>query len=327
MSAYAYPEIICDSADPKWPQYRQEGITETDITAIIGLSPYESPYSLYTRKRGVLPPLKPTPRMRLGSFLEAYAYALWSEGPDSEGLLPRDHRNWLVRSGNRPWQLATPDRIMVREDPDLGLFAGPLELKTWNDAWDDGIPPVVRAKLLWQMDVLDTSRGWAGVLFLPSGEFRSFSLAHDRETVPCRVCEDQELMRQAAEDFLRRLRDSDPPDPDASAATLAALKWAYPPAAQETAEVDSDLWEHWCGLKVMARAVERDLREAEARIREQAGTAGILTVGGEQVGRHLRYQIAEKNIREPYWQDYIVASPARRSEDEADNGSGTDGEA
>jgi putative phage-type endonuclease len=304
------PEFVCAANDPRWLEERRKGITATDLPVILGLVSWASPYSLWAEKSGITDPAPDNDRFRLGRELEPYISARWLEatGTDRRDIV----HGGLRRPSARPWQLATLDYMTI--------FAGhsgqPIECKSWADvdrhAWDDGPPPAVRAQILWQMDVMDVPRGHWGVLFLPSGEFRHGILEHDAgcdgigiETKgDCSVCADVDLMRQAGDEFLARVRgELPPPDVDGSAATLAALRARFTPAEGPAAEVSEDLWESWIAAKVFESGAKADAKEAEAKIREIIGTATRIKVGGQIAGRRI-IAVAQVKAHERR-QDYI----------------------
>jgi putative phage-type endonuclease len=306
------PELVCSASWPQWHAERRKGITATDIPVILGLVSWASPYSLWAQKSGLTDPAPDNDRFRLGRALESYIAARWMD----ERQIPPAHRDGaysaLYRGSDRPWQLATPDRVFYDE---------PVELKSWADmdrhAWDDGPPPPVRAQILWQMDVMDVPRGHWGVLFLPSGEFRHGVIDHDESPVReyphnlpgplaesiCRACGDIAMMRSAARDFLDLIDSGTPPDVDGSAATLAALRARFTPQEGPAAEVDESLWIDFCEAKAAKSRAEADAREREAKIREIIGTATRIKVGGRVVGRRI---IATAQVKaHERRQDYI----------------------
>jgi putative phage-type endonuclease len=303
------PELVCPAADrDTWLAARRHGITATDIVTILGLSPYDSPYSLFWRKLGQVPETEETPRMALGKALEPYAVFLWEE----ETEITWTEAGALYRSSARPWQMATPDRW----SPGGGILpSGVLEVKTWADAdrhaWEDGPPARVRAQVLWQMDVMDVAAGHVGVLFLPSGEFRSYLIEHDDDctTEPaismddCSACRDITFMRAEGDDFWHRIENNQPPDPDASMATLAAVRARFPKREGKRGTVDAGLWDGWCFYKGELREAEAKVREGEILIREQLGEADEIEVDGELVGRRV---IVDAQVKaHTRHQDYI----------------------
>lgn len=283
-------ELVCLPTDPQWLDERQKGVTATDIVAVIGLSPYESPYSLYWRKRGVLLPQPDSDRLRLGRVLEAYVADRARESLKWEAEQPAG----LYRSTVHPWQLATPDRVIEIADQMV-----PLECKTWADgdarSWDGGPPLRVRAQLLWQMDVLGATRGYAAVLFLPSGRFDWYPVRHEPvDAKACDVCEDQRRMRTSGEAFWTQLLRQEPPSPDASAASLAALKAVYfDTTPDKMAEVDFDTWADYANVTGALAHLARKKEQLQAAIRARIGDAELITVEDKVVGKRQKYTIRE----------------------------------
>ena len=303
------PELVCAAADPRWLEERRKGVTASDITAILGLSPYQSPFGLWWEKTSPdMPADEDSDRLRLGRELEPYIRTRWAE---SSNAALYGTNEGLFRSSDRPWQLATPDAVLYEDvfNPELGelgdfepQLAAVLEVKSWADAdkssWQDGPPPRVRAQVLWQMDTLDVGTGHVGVVFLPSGEFRSYTIEHNHIPAPgdpatnptaCVSCFDLAAMREAGYEFYRRMTgELPPPDVDGSAATLAALRARFAdPRKDKSAPVDGTLWAAWSDAKDVTAAFKSKAAGFEAEIREQLGEATLIEVGGEVVGRRI----------------------------------------
>lgn len=332
------PELIdVAPGSPEWLAARRAGVTATDIVAVTGLSSTESAYSLYHRKLGNLPDQPDSDRWRLGRELEPYIASRWLEAHPGQFLTGHAV---LCRSSERPWQMATLDREMLvyEVEPDTNgtnvIGAEPLELKSWADAdrdrWDDGPPPAVRAQVLWQMDVMGVAAGHVGVLFLPSGEFRSFTIEHDGtqfdaelythgdfdELQACTACKLIDTMRTAGEEFMIRMLNNDPPSPDGSAATLAALKARYAePRNDKVAVIESADWQlydndcqgvaHWKANKA----------KSEARLRELIGEAGAIEVDGEIVARRV-ISTVKAHYRKEGTRDVITRLKRKDNDDE-----------
>ena len=321
------PELVCAASDPRWLAERRKGVTATDITAIIGLSPYQSPFGLWWEKTSPdMPAHVDSDRLRLGRELEPYIIARWAE---SSGKALFGTRQGLFRSTDRPWQLATPDAVLYEDvfNPELGelgdfepQLAAVAEYKSWADAdktsWQDGPPARVRAQNLWQMDTLDVAVGHVGVVFLPSGEFRSYELTWDEAAQ-----RDLDLMRLLGWEFYRRMTgELPPPDVDGSAATLAALRARFAdPRKDKTAPVDAEAWERYCDWKHDRDNAEKVMRGYEAQIREQLGEATLIEVDGRTVGRRV---IATAQVKaHERTQDYIKIIKRQEGNGTDDTGS------
>jgi putative phage-type endonuclease len=323
------PELVCSAADRDlWLDARRQGVTATDIVAILGLSGHDSEYSLFWRKLGQVPDPPDNDRWRLGRKLEPYVVERWLNITDPESFMGMTIDHALYRSDARPWQLATPDAHI---EPD-----GVLEVKSWADAdrhsWDTAPPPSVRAQVLWQMDVMNVTTGHVGVLFLPSGEFRSYTIEHtplpyrhapDKHVVKasgpdetvCGVCIDLEAMREIGHEFYRRLRQElPPPSPDASRATLAAVKARFQRRQGKRGQVEWSTWSTWLNFKATIAEQETLMRRVESELREQLGEADEIEVGGELVGRRM---IADTEVKaHTRHQDYIRRINPKGSDDD-----------
>lgn len=288
------PELIdVVPGSPEWLAARREGITATDLPAILGISPHDSPYSLYYRKTGAIPDVPDCPRFALGRYLEPYIATCWALECE-EALYGV---GGLYRSAERPWQMATVDRALYRDDP-LPVLDSVLELKSWadmdRDRWDDGPPATVRAQVLWQMDVMGVARGHVAVLFLPSGVLRSYVIEHADRNAPdfdsevdfCAACRDIHLMRSAGRDFMDRLDgELPPPDADGSAASLAAARARFTPVPRKVAIIDPKTWAHYTDWDDELAQTKTTRTRLQIGIRELAGDCGDLEVDGQLVAR------------------------------------------
>jgi putative phage-type endonuclease len=309
-------ELVCGTGDrDTWLAARRAGITATDLPVILGLVTWNSPFALYWQKKGVLPEVEQSDRMRLGSWLEQEIARQWFGG--RPGLLIE---SGLYRSSVRSWQLATPDRLLTPHG-DPATATAVLECKTWGtkDGWGESdyqakdvdefrakrnqVPASVRAQVLWQMDTLGVATGHVAVVFLPSGEFRSYTIEHhpahftpnDEPLVDeCPVCRDIKLMRDRAFLFLaNHLTNSSPPPVDGLAATTDALRDLHAGAVKgKRAEIPVEIWNPWYGAGLEVKRWKEIERENANRVRQVMGDATIGTVDGEPVARREVYKRA-----------------------------------
>ena len=295
-------KLLCQAGDPEWLELRRTGITASDLPVILGLVSWDSPWALYHRKRGLLPEQEQTDRMRLGSWLEVSIATAWGQ---QHGIL----NMWeykgeaLYQNEDRPWQMATPDVVL----PDAVL-----ECKTatsrdgWGDTGTADVPAYVRAQVLWQMDTLGVDTGHVAVCFLPSGEFRSYTITHEdgckahrpETTVSCLVCIDIAAQREAGLEFYRRITGELPAPPvDGLTVTTKALQAVYAGLDDtQTAELLPGFVTTWENTRAAYRDAERAKTEADNYIREAMGTAATGTLDGKpvlrrQIGKRAGYEV------------------------------------
>jgi putative phage-type endonuclease len=324
------PELInVTPGSPEWAAARRQGITVTDIPVILGISPWDSAWALYHRKLQLIPDVRCTEAMRLGTELEPYVVALWGVENDREVILP----GALYRSTDRPWQMATIDREIAEYEveretngTEITGTKAVLEVKTvaaWQDWGDTGtaeIPPHVRAQLLWQMDVMSVSRGHVGALNRVSGEFRHYTIEHAEFTsggpTDCQVCTDLDLMRSCGQTFMTRLKNGVVPDVDESAATLAALKALHPESRNDKrATIEHELWNDYLEASAIVGSGEAAKRGYEARIRDLIGEAGVIESDGKVVA-YRRIQHVKAHTRKAGTRDMIVRASVKETTDE-----------
>ena len=286
------PELIpAEPRTPEWHAARRQGVTATDIVTILGLSSYDSVYSLFWRKLGQVPEVEDSDRFRLGRELEPIIAGRWEEEAGRH-VWP----GGLYRHTNRAWQLATLDRRDVDK---------PFELKSWADAdrhsWQDGPPARVRAQVLWQMDVMDVATGHVGVVFLPSGEFRSYTIEHDDAShVPCpcpiRMTGGLRQSAPTSRSCAGRVRSScggcgwssprptrTPPRPPWRRCGPGSSR--SPPSKPRSTQIHRT--SRGSAPRKRPRAGRRMSASTRSQIREQAGEAAELCVDGQLVARRV----------------------------------------
>jgi putative phage-type endonuclease len=290
------------SENPRWHELRRAGVTASEVAAIVGLSPWDSAFSLHWRKANGWD-TEPSDEMTTGTILEPAIAGLWAYHCDP-------HQNLvLARAGlyahpERPWQLATPDRLLrlkcgcpppgcwecngsgLADAPDLAV----LELK-WAASWDgwgddgsDDIPVYYRAQVLWQCDVLGLDQWYLGVLG-PSG-FRSYT-----GTVGRTAQRDLELMRRRAREFLDRVERGDPPPiDDGHPATIATLKRLHPTVEDVDVEVAPVFADGWRRARALRKRAEHLCDRYEARARDLlAGARRLVTPDGTLIVSRSAY--------------------------------------
>ena len=145
----------------------REGISATMIAGVCGLSPWESPYSIYQRIVGAVPANEETPRMRWGKLLEPIVVNLmkdqWPELKIRANAADRPVR----RSDLGFPMIAIPDGWAYDDDG-----REPVEAKTasfWSsEDWSRELPLHYFAQVQWQIAVAGAKRAYCGAL--PDGE-------------------------------------------------------------------------------------------------------------------------------------------------------------
>jgi putative phage-type endonuclease len=284
--------LILPSGAPRdeWLAARRQGVTASEVAALLGISPFESPFDLYWKKIGQIPEDFDTDRLELGRILEPYVASRFAKAHPEIDLA----RGGLFQSVERVWQMATPDYLLDAPDGDGKYTDSVLEIKTsgtydgWGDTGTDEVPAYIAAQVLYQMDVIGCRTGYVSCLFLSTQQIRTYVLAYDEVDV--------ELMRVRAAEFWQRIQDGNPPEIDGHTATKLALKRLYPEADEaEKAEVPEDLATRYrTACDAVKRAEERKAG-VENEIRAAMGNAKrAVTKDGQKVATRSVYD------RKPY---------------------------
>jgi putative phage-type endonuclease len=103
-------DLIPTASEGEWLAARRKGVTASEIAVLMGLSPYSSPYALYHQKLGILQADEDQAVFERGRVLEPYVAEKFAAA-HPEFSVEGDGRA-LYAHRERPWQLATPDRLV-----------------------------------------------------------------------------------------------------------------------------------------------------------------------------------------------------------------------
>lgn len=324
------PELIKTADEAAWLEARRQGVTASEIAVIMGLSPWDSPYALYHRKLGILPPVEDNAAMERGRVLEPYIAQKFDGMHPNELVALGDGRE-LYAHAERKWQMATPDRLVF---PWTGPFAEPaalLECKStssmddWGEPGTDEIPVHYRCQVLWQMDVMGVSKAYVAVLDISRWRVLEYVIEHEPTYAgsdwgcngdTCKVCEDQQMMRNAGREFLGRIERQDAPDVDWTAATAYALKQLHPSLEDRDVVIGRQLEISYNAACKAFKAAEQRKDEMTNRLRAAMGSARR-AVSRDDLGRVIATrQVYEQreSVRKACTVDKIVpAKPKKES--------------
>lgn len=195
------PIPIAPALTPEWFAARDNCIGASEIAAAAGLSPYETPLSLYARKRGELPPIEDNDAMRMGRLLEP---VVKSEFLRETGLQLIDPTPAMFRHAKHEPITATPDGII--DDSTL------LECKTaswrmkgqWGDQDSDSVPDHYLCQCQQQMAVMDAELVHLAVLF-DGAELKKFRVIRNEKLI--------EMLILAGLELWDRIKTGRAPDP------------------------------------------------------------------------------------------------------------------
>lgn len=144
----------------EWLQYRQSGIGSSEVATILGLNPWETPYQLWRRKKGLDAPKDETFAMKAGHYLEDAVSMFWHDETGRD-IIKRSAGDWLIRNTEREYMQVSPDRTYWltsnnRSEHNKGI----LECKTTQMKIDpDDLPKHWFVQVQYQLGVAEYEQG------------------------------------------------------------------------------------------------------------------------------------------------------------------------
>lgn len=296
----AVPVFTGEPLSPEWHAVRARGIGGSDIAAVVGLSPWESPLSLWHRKRGELPDPEDRPEMTWGRRLE----------PVIAGVFCEAHPEWSPMFGgtfaheDRPWQLANPDLLLTGQcacdglihDCEDGPASALLEVKTarFDDEWGTPgtaeIPVHYLCQVLWYLDVFGFGRAFVAVL-IGGSDYREYVIEADPG--------EQEWLREHGRVFFESLADPERrPAIDDHPRTLRAVRDLHPDIDPDGVAdlTETDVLD-WHACRAITKAAEADERRASARVLDAMGSARRGAVAGRNAVIRVASRGASPHLR------------------------------
>lgn len=258
----------------RWMKLRREGITASEIPSIVGLTPeYGSAWSVYQAKVTGVEFDSDSDATARGTHLEPVVADMFAK--DHPELRVSD--GGLFRSGTRPWQMATLDRIAWQRSGD-GMTC-PVQIKTsaafdgWGDDGSDEVPVMYRVQCLWEMDVTEAEEILIPCLFMQPWKVRVY-----RITRTPAVEEAIARLRSAGEEFMHRLATGTEPPIDWSPATTRALKASIVGVPVGEVEIPVELADRYKAARRARAKAEQQFGQAQNEILHRAGTARYVVV-------------------------------------------------
>lgn len=268
---------------PAWHDARRSTINGSEIAAVLGISPYESPFSLWHRKAGHLGDVAESDEMYWGKALEGVI----------RDEFDRRHPEYLMLDGGglwrhheRSWEGGSPDgRLYTADNPhrDNRRPDALFEAKTdrfgdrWGDEGSDEIPVHYRAQCLWYLDVFGLDECHIAVLIAGS-EYREYLVKFDEDEVA--------PMRAAATAFLDSLAGP-PPPLDGSDATYQAVCELHPDIDGGEVDLADPVARPYLLALVAARDAEQEKRLRASAVIEAMGAAQYATWMGGRIASRI----------------------------------------
>lgn len=279
---------------PEWHEARRHGLGGSEIAAVLGLSPWESRFSLWHRKLDLAAPQPDNDDMSWGRRVEHVIAEWWHE----------QHPDWRMRrtgtwaSKARPWQIANPDRLVTSPDGAREI----LEIKWardsngWGTPGTADIPVYYRAQVLWYLDVLGLDRARIAVS-IGGGDLREYVVEYDPYDV--------EQLRDQGAEFMRTVAEGERPSIDGHTETYRTVKELHPDIDDRDVGITPELADRYRSALDEAKQAEADKRQVAGEVADIVGDGRRAVCDGETVA----IRKAGRNGAAPH----LSPAPARKT--------------
>ena len=255
----------------EWLELRRHSIGGSDAAAIVGLSKWASPYTVWADKTGRLPDKPDTEAMRQGRDLEEYVAQRFSEATGK-----RVKRcNAILYNPVYPHSHADVDRMIVGENAGLECkTTSTLDVKQFRGV---EFPEKYYAQCVHYMAITGADRWYLAVLVLGK-EFHVYTLERDEAEI--------RALMDAETAFWEQYVETDtPPAADGAESTTDAIRTIYADSSQSICILfgRETLLEEYMALKSQSKALDARIAEIQNTIMEdmqdaERGECGAYTV-------------------------------------------------
>lgn len=265
------------SLEPGSPEWRRT-VTASKVAAIIGVSPWDSPLSMWHSMRGdVADEPRSSAALDRGNLLENAVINWWlTQHPEITGHVGQHKATVDVGFP----ALATLDALAVDADGTYCI----LEAKTaarmdeWGEPGTDALPAHYLTQVYFQLAMTpQAERAYVAVLG-PFLEFSEYVVERDEQI--------QADLIERCRRFYESLSADVPPPLDDHPATLATVRRLHPEIDRgESAEIDRDTALEYLSAVDAAKAATARERQAKAAVYNAAGRAQYVTHAGLRIAR------------------------------------------
>ena len=245
------PIIIKPKDRDAWLKAREDGIGASEVAGVVGLSPWQTPFSLFLLKTGQVPPVEENEAMHLGHLMEGVVVQLWEEKTGFKAV-KSSAKDIIYQDPEHPWRKCTPDRIAYEVGEDGKRKKVLLEIKTSRSEFDpDNLPVYYLCQVQYQMHI--TGIHTCYLCWLASGlSYGHARIEYDAEFSEFLVGKVDEFWN---ENVLKNV------EPECISVSDFAYKGSDPGT---TIEADDEAFMQILSLRTINKALAKDNEEAEA---------------------------------------------------------------
>lgn len=250
-------------------------MTSSKVAAILGVSPWESPRSMWHKMRNELPKPAESDVQARGHYLEPAILAWWAD----------QHPEWFIRNTQPSytlgdWAAATPDAEAWNADTQQACIVeakSGRDLDEWGEPGTDQIPPYYLVQVFWELHVSQIEVCYVPVIG-PFLEFAEYVVRYDPEVGAA--------LEARCHEFYASLAADTPPPLDDSPATYDALRLLHRELNEHrTVEIAPAVAREYVTAMADRKAAEARERQAKATVLDLMGDGRYAECSGVRVAR------------------------------------------
>lgn len=244
----------------EWLKERQRAIGGSDAAAIVGLSQWATPYTVWADKTGRLPQKEDNEAMRQGRDLEQYVAERWME---ETGKKCR-RRTKMLRNQDYPFAHANVDRWVVGEN--AGLECKTTSIMNLKKFKNGEYPETYYCQCVHYMAVTGADRWYLAVLILNQG-FHVFVIERDDAEIAA--------LMESEKQFWQFVETDSPPPVDGMKPTSEIINTMYLASYENAQPVDlfgqEGIIQTYFETKSAIKALEQQRERYEQILKENLG--------------------------------------------------------
>lgn len=268
-------------------------ISPSKVAAILGLSRWESPYRLWHRMKGIVPPEPPKDAFDLGHDIEPFAANRWR----------RSNPGWLLSPGEvqfvvDPEHFGFPAVVTLdfravrgrsRRVLQVKLARDQYDLEKWGDDLSGDLPADYFAQVLAEMLFTGWTEHPGHLLALgPTYRERIYQVEYNAD-----AREEAAWMIGECRKFYESLSGDEPPPLDDSIPTYDCIRQLHPEIDGTTVELDADEAIAYADARVNFTAAEDELQLQKNVLLKRMEQAQYAVVGNSDDPKN-RIQVARR---------------------------------
>ena len=262
--------------EAKWLEERRKGIGGSDVAAILGLSPWKTPFQMYQEKRNEVVPFSGNDAMEWGQRMEPTIRQWYSDETGRAVRVPEG----IIYHNKYPFMLASLDGFT--DDKRVVEIKTARSGQKWGEPGTNEIPEYYMTQvqhylIVTGFEVCDVPVSIAG------GSPVLYEVPADAEL--------HEMMIDAEAEFWRRVVDGNPPECVSFADAIQRFGKSNATGLVEIGPGNYEDIQHLRGVRKSIEALEAEEEQLKAEFIQLLGEKGdVLTFQGENL---ITYKLAK----------------------------------